>query len=180
VTEDAPDLAARVGARLRARRSELGSRLADVAADAGVSVSHLSAIEKGATVASLPVLARVAHAVGLTISNILEDEGRPRLTHGSIDQAGLGATQIALEQLRLRIAVLVADDGERGTAPVEVDGAHIFVHVRSGSLGVEVGGETHELHTGDSLEAREADRIAWHALQDRSVSIWATTRGRSD
>jgi transcriptional regulator with XRE-family HTH domain len=54
-------LGTRVGGRIRQRRRELGRKLAEVAADAGLSVGYLSSIEKGGKVPSLPVLARLSH-----------------------------------------------------------------------------------------------------------------------
>ena len=60
------ELGTRLGTRLKERRQELGKRLAEVAAAADVSGGYLSSIENGASVPSLPVLARLSHALEQT------------------------------------------------------------------------------------------------------------------
>ena len=77
--DPARSLAARVGARLRKRRSELGRTLAEVAGEADVSVSYLSAVEHGGSVPSLPVLARITHALDVPIADVLRGEDEMRL-----------------------------------------------------------------------------------------------------
>ena len=71
LTSATPHLAQRVGGRIRARRTSLGQTLTQTAKAAEVSVSHLSSIETGANLPSLPILARVAAALGLTLNEVL-------------------------------------------------------------------------------------------------------------
>ena len=63
---DPSSLLLRMGSRLRARRRELGRTLAEVAGPADVSVSYLSAVEKGTNQPSLQVLVRIVHAEAQT------------------------------------------------------------------------------------------------------------------
>lgn len=57
--------------RLRWLRRQSGLTLAQVAARAFISVSHLSDMERGAVLPSLPVLERIAHVYGLSIGECL-------------------------------------------------------------------------------------------------------------
>lgn len=61
-----------LGAVLREERLRRGERLADVAAAAGVSVSHLSDLERGAKEPSSEVIRAVAAALGLPLATVLE------------------------------------------------------------------------------------------------------------
>lgn len=164
------DLLSTLGPRLRERRAELGRTLAAVAGDAELSVSHLSAIEAGGSVPSLAVLARISHALGLSLNAVLRAAAAPPVATGRVPTThGVHAT--AAPHLRLQVATLVAAAGEEGACPVA--GASVFVHVREGTLELSTGAESHTLHDGDSLQARAAPR--WRS-PGRSVSVWAVTR----
>ena len=164
------DLLTTLGPRLRERRGELGRTLADVARDAELSVSHLSAIEAGGSVPSLAVLARVVHALGLSLNAVLRATAAPPLATGRLaGEPGVHPT--SADHLRLHVVTLVADAGEEGHAPLA--GAPAFVHVRAGTLELAAGGDRHVLHDGDSLQARVP--VYWRA-PDRSVSVWAVSR----
>ena len=104
-------LGARVGTRIRQRRLELDRKLAEVAASADLSVGYLSSIEKGGKVPSLPVLARLAHALEMSLAEILRTSASsravPRLADqparsGAPQRGGLAATdRPSLGQARL-------------------------------------------------------------------------------
>lgn len=170
----ASELAARVGARLRERRTRLGATLAQVAGEAEISVSHLSAIEKGSTSPSLPVLARIVHALRLTLNEILEGEGDIPVHPARVDAAVGGELSLSHPALGLEVRALVADPGDAGECPVELDGAQLFVFVDQGALEVEVDGDEHALARGDALDAVAVGRMRWRVLgEERCVSIWA-------
>lgn len=178
LTVEASSLVERVGRRLRGRRRELEKTLAEVAAAAGVSVSYLSAVEKGANQPSLPVLARIVHALDLTIADVLRAEGQNWLSTGQLD-AEPGARTLSHAGLQLRIVAVTADPDEAGDCPVPCVGHDVFVYVLSGALAVDVDGETYELRTGDSLDARSPIAISWRVPQrERSSSIWAAASSR--
>lgn len=120
-------LAARVGERLRARRTELSRTLSDVAGDASVSVSYLSAVEHGASVPSLPVLARIVHALGLPLAEVLRDEGQNRVRRDRLSADEDGARWVSHPDLQLDVAFLHARPGDRGACPVPVAGEDVFV-----------------------------------------------------
>ncbi|RIQ25064.1 helix-turn-helix domain-containing protein [Jiangella rhizosphaerae] len=66
-----PLLRTMVGDVLRRTRREQGRTLADVAADAKVSMPYLSEVERGRKEASSEVLAAVCDALGLELSDLL-------------------------------------------------------------------------------------------------------------
>jgi transcriptional regulator with XRE-family HTH domain len=180
LTVDGEALARRLGTRLRGRRLALGRTLADVAGEAGLSVSYLSAVEKGANMPSLPVLARLVHALRLTLHELLRDEDRPHVRVSDIGADAQGAHDLSDPELRLRVASLVSAPFERGEAPVPVPGSTVFVFVERGALIVEVDGEPHALGAGDALDAVDVADIRWESLGETpTLSIWGASRARS-
>lgn len=165
-------LAARVGARLRKRRTETGRTLAEVARAADVSVSYLSAVEHGANVPSLPVLARIVHALGVPIAEVLRGEDEMRLRRSRLEPDTVGARVVSHPDLQLDVAFLVAEAGEGGACPLALEQSDVFVYLRSGCLEVTVDGETWELRSGDALDAAAPATVSWRALE-RCVSVWA-------
>jgi transcriptional regulator with XRE-family HTH domain len=169
------DLAQQVGGRIRERRTLLGQTLTQTARAAEVSVSHLSSIETGANLPSLPILARVVAALELTLNEVLRDVGGGSVIRvDRIDETAAGPRVISHDDLQLRIAAVVAEPGEAGECPIALDGAEIFVFVHTGSLEATVGASVTVLQAGDSLDAEEPEQISWRVVGPaRSVSIWA-------
>jgi transcriptional regulator with XRE-family HTH domain len=170
-----PRLAQRVGSRIRERRTILGLTLAQTARAAEVSVSHLSSIETGANLPSLPILARVAAALDLTLNEVLRDVGgSSAIRVDRLDEIAPDERQLSHDELQLRITSLVADPGQTGESPILPDGAEIFIYVRVGSLEATVGETVTVLEAGDSLAAEQPEHISWCVVgASRCVSIWA-------
>ncbi len=61
-----------IGQALRRRRREHGRTLADVAAQAGMSMQHLSDVERGRKDASSEMLAAICGALGLTLAQLMQ------------------------------------------------------------------------------------------------------------
>jgi transcriptional regulator with XRE-family HTH domain len=173
VTDDADSLTRRLGLRLRERRTERGRTLAAVAADAGVSLSYLSAVENGVNQPSLLVLARIVHALDLTIADALRSEGENWVRTSSVTDVD-GTRELDHPGLQLRIAAVRAEPGETGTSPLPVGEHDVFVYVLDGAVAVTVDDEEHELRTGDALDARTPRHIAWRALGGAATTaLWA-------
>lgn len=173
------ELAVRLGGRLRERRRALGRTLADVAREADVSTSYLSAVEHGANMPSLPVLARLVHALRLTLHELLKDEDRMRVRAGELPDEP-GAHQLDHPQLRLCVTSLVSRPGDSGPAPVPIAHATVFVFVERGALLVEVDGSPYPLGQGDALDAVDVGDIRWESLGEvPAVSVWGASRPRS-
>ncbi len=168
-----PDLAPRLGRRLRGRRTELGRTLAEVAAAAQVSASFLSALETGGTSVSLPVLVRIAHALDLTMADLLAADGSQPVRRARLE-ATTGVRLVSHPALQLRVAFLSAGPDQEGACPLE--GAHgaLFVYLRSGSLVVSVGRESWTLGEGDALDADVSGEVRWRTGSSPVVAIWVT------
>jgi transcriptional regulator with XRE-family HTH domain len=162
-----------LGTRLKERRQELGKRLAEVAAAADVSTGYLSSIESGTSVPSLPVLARLAHALELSLAETLRTSGSTRLARGHLGP-GVGAKRLAAEGSRLQIVRLGSKPGTKGRAPLTVDRTDVVVFLYRGRLAVEVDGARFELEPGDALYCDLPRTVTWEARGDeRAVSLWA-------
>jgi transcriptional regulator with XRE-family HTH domain len=179
LSEPADDLARRLGARVRERRLAQGRTLASVADEAGVSVSYLSAIELGTNVPSLPILARLVHALRLTLHELLKGEQRLHVREGTVDQAAPGTHELHHPAMRLRVASVVAEPRQRGDAPLPLRNAAVFVFVERGALQVEVDGSQYALGQGDALDAVGVTDMRWEVLGELpAVSIWGASPPR--
>lgn len=163
-----------LGTRLKERRQELGKRLADVAAAAGVSPGYLSSIESGTSVPSLPVLARLAHALELSLAETLRTSGSTRFARGRLG-AAVGVRRLAADGSRMQIVSLGSKPGTRGRSPLATDQTDVFVFLQRGRLGLEVDGVRFELEAGDALHCDVPREITWESLGDeQTVSLWAS------
>ena len=68
----APTGNAELGARLRGLRREKGLKLAVVADRSGVSLAYVSEVERGRKLPSLDVLSRLAGALEMSVSDVLQ------------------------------------------------------------------------------------------------------------
>lgn len=149
-----------LGARIRALRLARGETLRQLAAQAGVTESFLSQVERDVASPSIATLRRVAVALGLSIGEILDQVG----PHGQLVRAaerrvvtypGLAARDEFLTDgsgARLQVILSVIDPGG-GT------GAEAYAHesdeeclvVLEGSLDLWVGEEQYRLEAGDAI-----------------------------
>jgi transcriptional regulator with XRE-family HTH domain len=164
-----------LGTRLKERRQELGKRLAEVAAAADVSPGYLSSIESGTSVPSLPVLARLAHALELSLAEMLRTSGSTRLARGHLG-AATGAKRLAAEGSRLQIVRLGSKPGTRGRAPIAIEQTDVFVFLHRGRLVVDVDDTSFELEPGDALYCDLPGSVTWAAGDaEPAVSLWAAS-----
>ena len=80
-----PTVRQRVGPALKARRQRRRLSLHALAAQAGISPSHLSRIERGLSVPSYDVLDRVADALGSDLRALRTEEASARAVDGELD-----------------------------------------------------------------------------------------------
>ena len=166
------DLVNVLGRRLRERRRELGLTLAEVAAAADISVGHSSAIEKGTTLPSLSVLARLAHALELTLAEVLRESPSPRIAHGCIGEHASSELLVSSGS-RIRVAYRWHEAGA-GSPPPARSGDDVFIFVYEGSIAVEVDGDRHELGEGDSMHCHAPVAIACTAGPRGAATLWVT------
>lgn len=166
-------LGARVGTRIRQRRLELDRTLAEVAASADLSVGYLSSIEKGGKVPSLPVLARLAHALEMSLAEILRTSASSRLSRGSLTSR-LGHERLNAEGSQLRIVRLSGKPGSRGKAPLAFGRGDVFVYVHQGAFEIDVDGSVFEVGAGDALHGDRPRSMTWRVTGDQTAtSVWA-------
>lgn len=79
------DVAAQVGLRLRARRSELGLTLAQVSQEAGLSLPYVANLEKGRGNPTLDVLVALASALRVRPAHLLSPAEDPDLDERMAD-----------------------------------------------------------------------------------------------
>jgi transcriptional regulator with XRE-family HTH domain len=147
-----------VGRRLREARQQRDLTLAVVAEQVGVSVTHLSRLEKSERQPSIGVLLELARAYNIGVGELLGEEptsgyhlvraGSARSgesAHGpytTISGLGPGA---ALRAVRLELP-----PGTHNRSAVQHLGEE-WIYVIAGQVGVDFGGELLNLTTGDAL-----------------------------
>ena len=171
-------LAVRIGERLRALRKQRQLTLAVLAHQAGISVSYLSAVEKGVNLPSLPVLAGLTEALGVSIPAVLADEGRPHVQVSRIP-AEPGVAKVSHPLLQLENAVIRAAAHDSGSCPLELDGRDVFLYVIDGQLEVMVDGAAYEIGPGDAIDVRRPQEITWTA-RSAGVTIWSGCHDEND
>ena len=154
-----------VGERLREIRQQRRETLRTVADRSGLSESFLSQVERGRSNASIASLRRIAEALGVTVADLFEPNGprsarvlrrsdRPALNFGVLGRKLL-LTPRPMQALEVFVGELDVG-GSTGVEPYSHgDSEELFV-VLDGSVQLELGGELHELETGDSIVYRSS------------------------
>lgn len=171
-TADVADAAASaraLGGRIRDLRKRRGMTLTQVAADAELSHSFLSQVERGLERLSMASLFRVARALGTTQQDLLTEETAERdagsyhvyrqSSESTVD-AGSGSVQV-LAQHRSRFLPMIfsgnfTDDGEWWEHAEEE-----FVYVLEGELIVVMEDAEVHLHAGDATYYESGIRHKW-------------------
>ena len=163
-----------LGLRLRERRRELGLTLAEVAAAAGISVGHSSSIEKATTLPSLPVLARVAHALDLTLAEVLRASPAAKIARGKVG-ALLDSAQLVGAGSRVQVWYVRQGSDGSASAPFSLAGDDLFVFVHVGEIEIEVNDVRHSLSKGDSIHCHRPRSIAWRATSaGEAATLWVS------
>ncbi len=180
----APDALAQVdvGERLRDIRRLRRATLRTIAERAGVSESFLSQVERGRASASIASLRRIAGALGVTVADLFEPGGppsprvlrreeRPSLAFGILGRKLL-LTPRPLQHLEVFVGEL-DPGGSTGAEPyAHGDSEELFV-VLSGNVQLELGGDVHELETGDSIDYRSSTpHRAANVGEERAEVMW--------
>jgi len=169
---DGPGLGATLGPRLRERRTTLGKTLAEVAAEADVSPGYVSAIEKGTSIPSLPVLARIAHALEVSLAEMLRSSNSALLARGRI-VGTVGSEDLAARGSELQIVRHAARSGESGDAPVSLGHGDVFLYLHRGRLEVTLDDGVFELGPGDALHCDRPKTVKWRVLgRTASIALW--------
>ncbi len=150
-----------LGRHVHDLRAGRGLALSALAKEAGVSVSMLSAIERGEKTPTVVVLSRIADGLGLSLSRLLADLETDRvIVRRAAEQDHVtepGGWQrtvltpvvpgVNFEWIRTTLP----PHCDAGGFPAYAPGSHEFVAVESGTLRLGVGEAEYTLHAGDSL-----------------------------
>jgi len=163
-----------VGLRIRGLRRARRLTLVQLAAEAGLSHSFLSQLERGLARPSIVSLQRIAFALGSSQVELLggpDDDAIRDQPPTALVRAGEGR-----HGAYGTAAARMLTTGVRKFQPMEIVGSNAepggfhrhaedeFVHVLAGSVGVDLGeDEHHDLRPGDSLYYVGGTPHRWHA-----------------
>ncbi|PWJ53987.1 transcriptional regulator, XRE family with cupin sensor [Quadrisphaera granulorum] len=185
--EDGPTSAARaLGARIRALRQDRGMTLAQVAAQAELSHSFLSQVERGLERMSMTSLFRVAQALGTTQQALLTDDvaAGPRASGAfhvfraneptPLDAGGNPARVLARDHPRF-VPMLTS-----GTFTEDLWWVHDedeFVFVVDGRLIMMLGDEEFVMEKGDAVYYQGGVRHRWRTQPGETASVLSVKEG---
>jgi transcriptional regulator with XRE-family HTH domain len=192
VSDEPADLA--FGERIRHLRKARGKSLKDLCANAGLSISFVSQIERGLSSASVRTLARLADALEVSIGELFgpaddHADGDQRIVarrveHRTLDMRSTGAEKRWLTPFervpRLDLYMITLEPGgSSGDEPYSHEGEEAG-YVLEGGLELIVDGRRHVLGEGDTFRfasgrphrfinagSRPA-RVLWINYRDRS------------
>ena len=149
-----------LGARIRAMRLAQGQTLRRLAAQAGVTESFLSQVERGVASPSIASVQRIARALDQTIAQLFaEQESHGELVRADerrrVSYPGLGAVDEFLTRDpdgRLQVILsTIEPGGGTGDEPYSHESDEECVIVLEGELDLWVGDERYRLHAGDAV-----------------------------
>ena len=149
-----------LGARIRTLRLARGETLRKLAAQAGVTESFLSQVERGVASPSIASVQRIARALGTSIAELFATDDRAGIVVRAADRRrvvyqGLGAVDEFLTRAtdgRLQVIMsTIQPGGGTGDEAYTHDSDEEVVVVLEGVLDLWVGPEHYRLQTGDAV-----------------------------
>jgi transcriptional regulator with XRE-family HTH domain len=149
-----------LGARIRALRLARGETLRKLAAQAGVTESFLSQVERGVASPSIASVQRIARSLGTSIAELFATDDRAGVVVRAADRRrvvyqGLGAVDEFLTRAtdgRLQVIMsTIQPGGGTGEEAYTHDSDEEVVVVLEGALDLWVGPEHYRLETGDAV-----------------------------
>lgn len=150
----------KLGARVQRLRHERGLTLAELAAGTDVSISMLSAVERGQKAPTVVVLSRVADGLGIGLADLVDEIEPGRLIvrreadQDVIDEPG-GWRRAILSPVVPGvnfewIRTTLPGGCDAGEFPAYAPGSHEFVVVQAGTVRLRLGDQVVDLSAGDS------------------------------
>ncbi len=157
-----------LGRRLRIARFDRNLTLKEVASRCGMSATHISEVERGKTSPTIGALQRIAAALGERPSYFVRDDDMPEVRLTKLDERkdlytsdangeamffqaiARGLPRGYLQLFTKRMPPGKSSGGRSGVAEA------VFIVVK-GTTRITVGGESHVLREGDTLQARLDD-----------------------
>jgi len=174
--------------RLRTLRLRQNRRLEDIASQCGFTKSLLSKIESGKTSPPLATLAKIATALGIKLTELLQaDESettvltraqKPGGQPATITDKGYAFQLLAASRAdkAMQPFLMTAEKGKIKTGALSHRGEE-FVYVLSGRMRYRVGGTTYTMEPGDSLYFNAEEEHDLEPLSDtvRYLAIFNDT-----
>jgi transcriptional regulator with XRE-family HTH domain len=160
-----------VGGRLREARQRLGKTQDDVAREAGLTKSFVSAVERGETSPSIGSLYRLCEVLGVPVASLFETAPAPesnvvrRAEVRGVSFGGEGVENHILSPRAERraqvIETRVAPGGSPGPEPWSHSGDLIIATILEGSLEFRFEDHTTVLEAGDTISYSPAEPHSW-------------------
>ncbi len=187
--DDSPMLTNGIGQKLRQRRKVKQLSLSEVANKAGLSIGLLSQIERGISAPSLRSLGMICAALSMPLRWLFQndkiennDEENLIVRATRRRKMDLGASGMSKEILSpdaitslqlMRFVIHPQSDVVEGIAP-RADGAKAGT-VMTGTLGLEVDGQTYSLTPGDSFAFKASSRYKLWCIGEADCELfWVT------
>ena len=170
-----------VGGRLREARRSRGMTLDDVAGEAGITKSFVSAVERGDTSPSIGSLYRICAVLGIPVASLFETAPAPesnvvrRTDVRGVSFGGEGVENLVLsprgERRAQVIETHVAPGGSPGPEPWSHSGDLIIATILEGTLEFRFEDHTTALHAGDTISYSPADPHSWGNPDDAAPAV---------
>lgn len=170
-----------VGGRLREARQSRTLTLDDVAREAGLTKSFVSAVERGETSPSIGSLYRICEVLGLPVASLFETAAAPennvvrRADVRGVSFGGEGVENYVLSPRSERRAQViethVAPGGSPGPEPWSHSGDLIIATVLEGRLEFRFEDHTTVLCAGDTISYSPADPHSWGNPDDEAPAL---------
>ncbi|MFA5538000.1 MAG: cupin domain-containing protein [Gemmobacter sp.] len=178
-----------LGKKLRDARRERKMTLKDVAAGAEISEGHLSKIENGKTVPSLPLLHRIARVLGINLALLFDDtagQDRPVSRAGerpliALDPLRKGSG-VTLERIiahsrnnALQCNIHIMEPGGSSDGQINHEGEEVGF-VIEGEVELHLDDTTYLLHEGDTFHFKSHRPHGYrNAGPTRARIFWVNT-----
>ena len=150
-----------LGRRLRDLRQQRSLSLEALAVRSGVSVSMLSAVERGQKVPSILVIGQIATALDTSIGRLVDEERPPRVAVLRASEQRVIKDPIGMVRRTLSpvlpgvefefLLITLAPGTNAGIFPAHRVGSREYLAVERGALTLTIAGRDYVLYAGDSI-----------------------------
>ncbi|CAA9423474.1 MAG: Transcriptional regulator SCO1200, Xre-family with cupin domain [uncultured Quadrisphaera sp.] len=152
--DQATQVLASVGPRLRALRRQRDTTLTDLAIETGISISTLSRLESGERRPTLELLLPLARAYGVTLDQLVDapPTGDPRVTLRPITQHGMTMLPLTRRAGGIQAYKLVIPADQRRDPVAQTHDGYEWLYVLNGRLRLVMGEHDLVLSPGEAAE----------------------------
>ena len=172
-----------LGLKLRTLRSGKRLTLSRLAAETGLSTALLSKLETDRMIPTLPTLATIARAYGVSMGYFFSDPARHSLSitrniqmqQNSREADSVKVTPLNAEGKGFQLAAQIVEFPPRGSSSAvhAFRGNGVVVYVLEGRLRLDAGSMTEALETGDCACVESEMPLAWSAADKHRCRVLA-------